>query len=253
MTQAKVDVQKIKDHIRAYYTRLFQTGQRCSVPVAQGRQLAAVLNYPLADLDFIAEEQWDNFVPCGNPLPYMSPAAGERILNLGCGAAVDSFALAATGGGAIEIINLDVVFDVVRQGAEQHPPPGGCCSHLRWLCADGEALPLAADSFDWVILNGVLNLFPDKAAVLGEINRVLRPSGILVGADLCCAAPLPDYFVQEKDAWAWCMSGAVTTTSLVTLFRDAGFLRVETTPQESDAMFVRLIFVGSKQAFSEQV
>lgn len=244
-----VDRGAIKRHIQAYYRGLFQNGQRCSIPIQQGRNLAAALGYPLAALDFIPADRWSAFAPCGNPLPHLTPAAEDRILNLGCGAAIDSFALAARCGDSLEIVNLDAVFDILQQGAalQQRAATRAGLRRLRWICADGQTLPFAANCFDWVVLNGVLNLFPDTAAILKEISRVLQPSGTLAGADLCCTAPLPDYFAHEKDAWAWCMSGAVTPSTLASLFHEAGFQEVVIEPQEEADMFQRILFVGRKQ------
>ncbi len=51
------------------------------------------------------------------------------------------------------------------------------------LCADALALPFAGASFDCVFVGYGLRNFPDLAAALGEIERVMRPGGSLVTLD----------------------------------------------------------------------
>lgn len=203
----------IKLHIRQYYAALYENKQPRHLPVKTGRLLAECLNYPLTLLHFLSDNYWQHFLPCGNPMGLLSPKSGDRLLNLGCGAAIDSFVMAALHKDGIEIVNLDVVFTALHKA---------CCQArrapfehmLRWLCADGEKLPFQNESFDWLLMNGSFNLFPEKSTVLQEIRRVLKPLGVFCCADLCAASMLPDYFEQEKDAWAWCMSGACTEERL---------------------------------------
>lgn len=237
-----MDENGIKKHIQHYYSMFYKNQQRCKVPIKQGKDLAAALGYPLALLDFIPEGLWAAFAPCGNPLPHLAPEPSDSILNLGCGAAVDSFALLETVKTALRIVNLDLVPGVLREGSSLGSRTRGASRTLHWICGDGDNLPFSAASFDWVIVNGVLNLFPRKLPVLKEINRVLSPGGTLVVADLCSTAPLPDYFRQEKDAWAWCMSGAESQESLLSLFHAAGFQETQSRSFQEDDMFQRMVF-----------
>ena len=52
-----------------------------------------------------------------------------------------------------------------------------------------ETLPIADEKVDAVISNGVIDLVPDKDAVFGEIDRVLRPGGRLQVARPASTAP----------------------------------------------------------------
>jgi len=117
---------------------------------------------------------------------------------------------------------------------------------LHWVCGDGDQLPFQPESFQWVIMNGVLNLFPDKASLLKEVSRILSPAGQLVGADLCTEGPLPDYFHEERDAWAWCMSGACTEDRLCGLLQEAGLEEIRLHGEEDCDMFHRVTFCGRK-------
>jgi SAM-dependent methyltransferase len=72
-----------------------------------------------------------------------------------------------------------------------------------------EHLPVADGSVDVVISNCVINLVPDKAAVLDEVRRVLKPGGRAYLSDLALVAPLPEAVRNDPDAIAGCVGGAL--------------------------------------------
>ena len=57
---------------------------------------------------------------------------------------------------------------------------GDCPSNLSFEVADAMELPYADDSFDAVIIANALHIVPDPGKVLSEIERVLRPGGLLI-------------------------------------------------------------------------
>lgn len=250
----------VLSHVREYYRDLYERNPSLQGLVRTGRLLAADLGYPLESLQFIPDDYWERFLPCGNPLPMIHALSGERVLNLGCGVGIDSFALQATEKGHVTHVGMDVVVPVLqgaRTLAASIQPKSQSAVHpqhserlegnpFHWVCGSGGELPFRPESFSWVLLNGVLNLFPDKLSLLAEVRRVLLPGGHLVGTDLCCEGPLPDYFAGEADAWAWCMSGACTAEDLMELFREAGFLEIGLFPQEEGEMFHRVAFCCTK-------
>jgi arsenite methyltransferase len=64
-----------------------------------------------------------------------------------------------------------------------------------------EVLPVADNSVDVVISNGVINLCPDKATVLGEAHRVLKPGGRIQIADIIVGKAVPDGAKQDIALW----------------------------------------------------
>src|SRR5512143_3110594 len=90
-----MDPNSIKHHIRDYYAGLFAKGRTApaALPIRSGKPLAAELGYPMDSLGLLPDELWNLFAPCGNPLPHLQCACGQRVLNLGCGAGIDSLAL----------------------------------------------------------------------------------------------------------------------------------------------------------------
>lgn len=67
--------------------------------------------------------------------------------------------------------------------------------------AFAEALPLPNTAVDGVVANGILNLASDKAAVLAEVARVLRPGGRFVLAETTLRHELPPGEVQGLEDW----------------------------------------------------
>jgi arsenite methyltransferase len=235
----------VKNYIRKYYTGIYGKNHDQGLPIARGKSLAAELGYPPRLLEALPDDLWEDFLPCGNVLPFIRPKIGEAILNLGCGAGIDSFALRYLGFEKCNAMNLDMVLPVMLK-ASRFADRLYQKREFDWICGDGENLPLLTDSVDWVVLNGVFNLFTDKTGVVEELRRVLHRSGTVVGADLCRKTDLPDYFASEPAAWAWCMSGALTEQELEAVFQAGGFSRVEIIPEKMDELFDRTIFVFRK-------
>lgn len=243
----------IRSHVLTYYKSLYApSGQRprACVPILAGKDLARSLGYPPAVLESVPEELWKQFFPCGYPLSLMRPSPHDRILNLGSGAGIDALTIVLTRDIPLEVVNLDAVESVLKEGAgslraimaQRTKPP----ALAHWICADGEQLPFVDGVFQWVVLNGVLNLFPDKTELLRDIRRVLHPAGWLVGADLCSRDKVPDYFADEPDAWAWCLSGACTESSLAAILTASGFESIEIRPTEEPDLFYSVTFSSRK-------
>jgi ubiquinone/menaquinone biosynthesis C-methylase UbiE len=65
-----------------------------------------------------------------------------------------------------------------------------------------ESLPLADQSVDVLITNGVFNLCLDKPRVVAEMFRVLRPSGRLQMADILLEEHVTPEYLTEKGTWS---------------------------------------------------
>ena len=98
-------------------------------------------------------------------------AAGERVLDLGCGAG--EFSAALVEAGALPIA-VDVAAEALRRAAARVPDLDGR------LWRDGEPLPLDDASVDVVWAGEVIEHVADVAPWLSEVRRVLRPRGTLL-------------------------------------------------------------------------
>ena len=73
--------------------------------------------------------------------------------------------------------------------------------NVRFVQAGSERLPLRRASIDVALVNGILNLNPDRGAILVELARVLRPGGSVYGAELILPRPLPEDVKASETDW----------------------------------------------------
>jgi cyclopropane fatty-acyl-phospholipid synthase-like methyltransferase len=144
---------------------------------------------------------------------------GQRVLDVGCGIGEPAVRLARSTGCRVEGVTISP-----RQAAEAERWASlhGMSGQTTFRCADAMALPYSAESFDaaWV-LESIFHM-PDRAGVLREVARVLRPHGRVLIADIVLsadAAPEDRSFLQH----AMVARSFITADAYPELVRDAGF------------------------------
>ncbi len=136
----------------------------------------------------------------GNPVRRAGLVAGERVIDLGCGAGIDTLLAARMvfpGGSAIGLDTLPEMLEEAEANARD-----GAVANVEWLRGELESIPLPSASVDVAISNGVLNLSPRKGRAMSEIFRVLRPGGRISLADIVLDEELPPEVMTDPDAWA---------------------------------------------------
>lgn len=147
-----------------------------------GPSSAKNLGYDANEIDALPSEVTESFSGMGNPLALGHLAVGQTVLDLGCGAGLDSILAARQVRPTGEVVAVDMteaMLDKARRNAEAVG-----VSNIKWHLADAEDLPVVDGTVDVVITNGVLNLCQDKPKVLAELHRVLCPGGRLQLADI---------------------------------------------------------------------
>jgi SAM-dependent methyltransferase len=107
---------------------------------------------------------------------------GETILELGCGGGLDTVLLAERVGPEGQVIGVDCTGPMLahaRAGVRQLGR-----GNVSFFQAPAESLPLADNSVDCVVSNGIFNLSAEKDAIFAEIRRVLKPGGRTVNAEI---------------------------------------------------------------------
>lgn len=164
-----------------------------------GRPLARMVGYEEAWLDGLSTLAVESFAGTGNPFSLGQIRSGERVVDVGCGAGMDSLIAARMTGPEGQVIGVDMT-PAMLQKARQAAAESNV-ENVEFREGYGEALPVAAGWADVVISNGVLNLMPDKGAALQEMARVLKPGGRLQIADILVEKPVPDDARQKIDLW----------------------------------------------------
>ena len=98
---------------------------------------------------------------------------GARVADLGCGSGAFTDLLARSG---YSVVGLDLSPKLVEVGRVKYPG-------LELVKGDLENLPFDSESFDGVLLAGVVHHFPDPSRCAAEVFRVLRSGGRFVAFD----------------------------------------------------------------------
>lgn len=165
-----------------------------------GRPLAEMLGYDLSEVDRLPSGTVESFAGTGNPLGIGALRPGERVLDVGCGAGMDTLLAALQVGPDGQIVAVDMTDAMLKKTSVGAAALG--LSQVDTRLGYAENLPLEDASVDVVISNGVINLCPDKVAVMREIARVLRPGGRIQIADIVVHRPISQDARDDIDLWA---------------------------------------------------
>jgi arsenite methyltransferase len=192
-----VDVGLLKSEIKKTYASVSQESEKDFI-FPTGRGWADDLGYPdeMSQVpDFVAE----SFAGVANPWSLGRLGPGERVLDLGSGAGMDSLIAAMMVGPEGTVTGIDMTPEMIekaRTGAAELD-----LSNVTFIDGEAETLPFDDASFDVVISNGVIDLIPDKDAVFGEIYRVLVPGGRVQIADVTIQQPVSEEGRRKIDLW----------------------------------------------------
>ncbi|GIK38967.1 MAG: hypothetical protein BroJett011_28000 [Chloroflexota bacterium] len=164
-----------------------------------GRPLARLLGYPDEWLAGLPETSIESFAGTGNPFSLGELKPGERVVDVGSGAGIDSLIAAKMVGPTGRVIGVDMTPAMLNKARRAAAEAG--LTNVEFREGYAEALPVPDGWADVVISNGVLNLMPDKAAALGEMARVLRPGGRLQLGDILVQKAVPESAKRKIDLW----------------------------------------------------
>lgn len=193
-----IDVGLLKSEIKKTYASVSQEpGKDFIFPT--GRAWAEDLGYPAALLARVPETAAESFAGVANPFSLGALQAGERVLDIGCGAGMDSLVAAQMVGPEGSVTGIDMTPEMLAKARRAAEELGA--RNVAYLECEAERLPFADGSFDVVISNGVIDLIPDKDAIFAEIHRVLAPGGRIQVADVTIQQPVSEEGRRNIDLW----------------------------------------------------
>ena len=194
-----LDVDLLRSEIQRTYADVSnQPDQDFMFPT--GRAWAQDLDYPAELLARIPEASCESFAGVANPFSLGPLAAGEDVLDIGCGAGMDTLIAAQMVGHDGTVTGIDMTADMAAKARRSVAEVG--LDNVTIVDGSAEQLPFADARFDVVISNGVIDLIPDKDAVFAEIVRVLRPGGRIQLADVTIQRPVSEEGKRNIDLWA---------------------------------------------------
>ena len=186
-----------------------------------------------ADRSQAPEAAFQASLGCGNPLTVAELKPGETVLDLGSGGGLDVLLSARRVAPDGIAYGLDASTDMLalaRANADQAQ-----VTNARFLHGHIEDIPLPDDHVDVVISNCVINLSGDKARVLTEAYRVLKPGGRLGISDVTADEGTDAARRARAEQRVGCLAGALTQPEYERLLIAAGFCNVTITSTNTAA------------------
>jgi len=165
---------------------------------------------------------------CGNPTALIELKEGETVLDLGSGGGIDVLLSARRVGVTGKVYGLDMTDEMLALARENQQQAGA--TNVEFLKGEIERIPLPDNSVDVIISNCVINLSADKARVLREAFRVLKPGGRFAVSDVVVRGDLPEAVRKSMELWVGCVAGALHENDYRQFLTDAGFDSVDVEP-----------------------
>jgi arsenite methyltransferase len=193
-----LDVQLLRTEIQRTYAAVSdEPDQEFMFPT--GRAWASDLGYPAVLLARVPETSCESFAGVANPFSLGALRPGEDVLDIGCGAGMDTLIAAQMVGPSGTVTGIDMTPAMAAKARRSVAEMG--LTTVTIVEGSAEELPFPDAAFDVVISNGVIDLIPDKDAVFSEIARVLRPGGRIQVADVTIQRPVSEEGRRNIDLW----------------------------------------------------
>jgi arsenite methyltransferase len=196
--QPALDLGSLREAIREEYAEVASSPEK-GFHFHTGRPLAHMLGYAEEWLVGIPASSIESFAGTGNPFSLGELRPAERVVDVGCGAGIDSLIAAKKVGPKGQVIGVDMTPSMLEKA--RYAANEAKIANVEFREGYAESLPVDEGWADVVISNGVLNLMPDKDTALEEMFRVLKPSGRLQIGDILVQKAVPETAKRKIDLW----------------------------------------------------
>ena len=179
-------------------------------------------------LSDIHDEVAAHYYGCGLVMPEC--LEGLKVLDLGCGAGRDVYALAKLVGPNGHVTGVDMTpeqLEIARRHEDWHAEKFGYdkpnTRFLEGYLEKLDELDLEKGSFDLIISNCVFNLCVDKPAVFQSAYDLLKDGGEIYFADVYSDRRIPQHLIDDEVLYGECLSGALYWNDYLDIAKGAGF------------------------------
>lgn len=220
--------QQLKDIVREKYGEIALQDKETNQSSCCGAGGCSTEVYNIMSDDYTALNGYnadaDLGLGCGLPTRFAKIKKGDVVIDLGSGAGNDCFIARADTGETGKVIGIDftpAMISKARANAEKLS-----FHNVEFRQGDIENMPVSAGVANVVVSNCVLNLVPNKDAVMKDIYRVLKPGGHFSISDVVLVGALPDALRRDAEMYAGCVAGAIQKDVYMELIEHNGFKNV---------------------------
>lgn len=216
---------EIKELVRSKYSEIALQDKGTNQSSCCGSGGCSTEVYNIMTDDYSAVDGYnadaDLGLGCGLPTQFAHIKKGHTVIDLGSGAGNDCFIARKEAGETGKVIGIDftpAMIELARKNAEKLG-----YTNVDFRQGDIENMPVAAETADVIVSNCVLNLVPNKPAVLKEIYRTLKAGGHFSISDIVLEGTLPQKIREAAEMYAGCVAGAIQKAVYLEMIEAAGF------------------------------
>lgn len=219
---------RLKQLVREKYSQIAQqdvavNASSCCGATPSSKEVYNIMMDDYSQVNGYAQEA-DLGLGCGLPTAFAQIRAGDTVIDLGSGAGNDCFVARHETGAEGKVIGIDFTPAMVAKARENAFKLG--YNNVEFIQGDIDEMPLPDAIADVVVSNCVLNLVPNKAGVMTEMFRVLKPGGHFSVSDIVLRGELPEALRNDATMYAGCVSGAMQESDYLAALSAAGFEEV---------------------------
>ena len=205
-----------REDVRSFYS---------NAALASQESLCCPTQYDPEDLSHIPEAVREISYGCGSPVSRANIQEGDTVVDLGSGGGIDCFIAAKIVGATGQVVGIDMTDEMLKVAQKNAVSVAENLGYSNVEFKKGylEAIPLKDQTVDLVTSNCVINLSTNKKEVFEEINRILKPGGRFVIADIISEKEVPEAMRNQQELWGECISGSLTLSQFLEAARPHGF------------------------------
>lgn len=219
---------QIKDLVREKYGQIAMQDKTTNQSSCCGSGCCSTEVYNIMADDYSSLEGYnpdaDLGLGCGLPTQFAHIRPGDVVIDLGSGAGNDAFIARHEAGETGKVIGIDFTPAMIERARQNAEVRG--FNNVEFRQGDIENMPVSANTADVIVSNCVLNLVPDKNAVIKEIYRVLKPGGHFSISDIVLDGELPVEIREAAEMYAGCVAGAIQKQVYLELVEVNGFKNI---------------------------